>query len=92
MRLDPDHETARLGLADALTSLGRMDEASAVLRKSIRLRKAVGAAYNALANTQKFTSEPPELNRFFEELERGERSNPATQSTFTMLLERFSMT
>ena len=69
MQLDPKHETARLGLADALTSLGRMDEAAAILHESIELRRAVGASYNALANTRKFISEPPELASILTELD-----------------------
>ena len=72
VRLAPDHETARCALAGAFVSLGRIDEASAALRESIRLRKGVDSAYSAFARMQKFASEPAELNEIFQELERGE--------------------
>ena len=70
LRLDPDHGTARLGLATALAAMGQKHEASAVLRESIRRRKAAGAAYNALAKMQKFASEPPELREILQNLEQ----------------------
>jgi tetratricopeptide (TPR) repeat protein len=70
LRLDPNHETARIDLADALASLGRVDGASLVLRDSIRLRKALGGAYYALAKIQKFDSKSSMLNEILQELER----------------------
>lgn len=75
LRLQPEHETARLGLANALTTLGRADEASAQIRESIARGKAIGIAYDAFANTRKFTSEPPELKAILGALE-GDRLDP----------------
>jgi tetratricopeptide (TPR) repeat protein len=68
LKIDPEHTTARLGWADAMTSLGRMDDAAGILQGSIERRKSVGAAYAALANTRKFTSETPELKAILDEL------------------------
>ncbi|RWE19720.1 MAG: sulfotransferase family protein [Mesorhizobium sp.] len=69
LKVIPDHPKVRIGLASALSSLGRMDEAGAYLRKSIERRINVPTAYYDLVQTQKFTEEPPELNSILEQLD-----------------------
>ncbi|TGT61295.1 sulfotransferase family protein [Mesorhizobium sp. M00.F.Ca.ET.170.01.1.1] len=68
LKLSPDHPKVRIGLASALSSLGRMDEAGAYLKKSIERRINVPTAYYDLVQTQKFAEEPPELRSILEEL------------------------
>lgn len=72
LRLDSKHDAVRWAKADALIVLGQVEEADALLRESIRLRKAVGPAYGSLASRQKFSSEPPELGAILQELQRGD--------------------
>ncbi|WP_192249145.1 tetratricopeptide repeat-containing sulfotransferase family protein [Mesorhizobium silamurunense] len=69
LKIDRDHPLARMGLPEALASLGRMDEAAAHLKEAIARRIAVPAAYNALLHTRKFTEEPPELAAILKELQ-----------------------
>jgi tetratricopeptide (TPR) repeat protein len=68
LRIDRDHTGVRIGYADALTSLGRMDEATTYLKETIRRRKDLGPAYNALVATHKFSGEPDELKSIVDEL------------------------
>lgn len=66
--IDGSHPMARRGLARALTSLGRMEEAGEHLRRAIELRVALPAAYNDFAHSRKFTEEPAELASVLTEL------------------------
>ena len=69
IEIDSDHPQVRLGMASALSSLGRMDEAAACLREAIDKRLNAQAAYQALVNTRKFSTEPPELQFILNELD-----------------------
>ena len=60
-RINRDHPKVRIGMATALTGLGRMDEAASYLKETIERRIDVPAAYYDLVQTKKFTEEPPEL-------------------------------
>jgi len=51
----------RFDLANALISLGRMDEAAVLLRENVARGLSISSSYRALVDTQKFTSEPSEL-------------------------------
>lgn len=64
-----DYPKVRTGLAGALTSLGRMDDAQVYLREAIERRAAMPAAYNNLVHTRKFTEEPAELAAILRELD-----------------------
>lgn len=66
--IDSSHPIARRGLASALTSLGRMEEAGQHLKRAIELRIALPAAYNDFAQSRKFTEEPAELASILAEL------------------------
>ncbi|MER9367973.1 sulfotransferase [Mesorhizobium sp. M0518] len=68
LKINRHHPKVLVGLASALTSLGRMDSASAHLKETIKRRIAVPAAYNDLVQTQKFTEEPVELQSILLEL------------------------
>ncbi|MER8800605.1 sulfotransferase [Mesorhizobium sp. M0998] len=71
LKINSDHPMVRIGLAGALTSVGRMDEAGAYLKQAIERRVDVGEAYNSLVDTRKFTEKPAELDFILSEL-----SNP----------------
>ena len=62
LKIEPGHTTTRLAWADAMTSLGRMDDAEKILQGAIARGKGLGLTYYALANTRKFSSDAPELN------------------------------
>ncbi|RUV09087.1 sulfotransferase family protein, partial [Mesorhizobium sp. M7A.T.Ca.TU.009.01.3.1] len=68
LKINRDHPKVRIGLARALTSVGRMVEAAAYLQEAIERRIKVPAAYNDLVQTQKFTEEPKELKAILGEL------------------------
>ncbi|WP_214473240.1 tetratricopeptide repeat-containing sulfotransferase family protein [Mesorhizobium sp. dw_380] len=68
LKTNRDHPKVRIGLARALTSVGRMDEAAGYLHEAIQRRIAVPTAYNDLVQTQKFTDEPKELKSILHEL------------------------
>lgn len=68
LKINSIHPMVRTGLANALTSLGRMDDARACLKEAIERRVELGAAYNGLVNTRKFAEEPPELASILSEL------------------------
>jgi tetratricopeptide (TPR) repeat protein len=68
LKFDRDYKAARMGYANALTSLGRMDEAVACLKEAIGRRRQMPWAYNAFAGTRKFSSEPAELKSILAEL------------------------
>ncbi|TPK69103.1 tetratricopeptide repeat protein [Mesorhizobium sp. B2-4-19] len=69
LKINRDHPKVRIGLARALTSVGRMDEAAGYLHEAIERRIAVPTAYNDLVQTQKFAEEPRELESILGELE-----------------------
>ncbi|MER8426257.1 sulfotransferase [Mesorhizobium sp. M1403] len=71
LKINGDHPMVRIGLAGALTSLGRMDEARAYLKQAIERRLDIGEAYDSLVNTRKFAEKPAELDSILREL-----SNP----------------
>ncbi|MDG4876348.1 sulfotransferase [Mesorhizobium sp. WSM4935] len=68
LKINRDHPKARIGIAAALTGLGRMDEAASYLREAIERRIDAAAAYYDLVQTQKFTEEPAELQAILREL------------------------
>ena len=68
LKIDRDFKGVRIGYADALTSLGRMDEAAAYLKEAIARRKHMPWAYSSFANTRRFSSEPAELKSIIAEL------------------------
>ncbi|CDX55834.1 Sulfotransferase [Mesorhizobium plurifarium] len=68
LKIDPNHPEIRVGLANALSSVGRMDEAAACLSEAIERRLDLPGAYYHLAETRKFTNEPPELHSILREL------------------------
>ncbi|WP_027143902.1 sulfotransferase [Mesorhizobium sp. WSM3626] len=68
LKINRDHPKVRVGLARALTSVGRMDEAAIYLHEAIERRIAVPTAYHDLVQTQKFTEEPKELKSILGEL------------------------
>ena len=68
LNINPDHPKVRVGLANALSSVGRMDEAAACLNQAIERRIDLPGAYYNLVQTRKFTDEPPELRSIFREL------------------------
>ncbi|TJW12584.1 MAG: tetratricopeptide repeat protein [Mesorhizobium sp.] len=68
LKTNNDYPFVRTGLASALISLGRMDEAAAYLKESIERRFDLPSAYSAFVTTRKFTEEPPELGSILREL------------------------
>jgi len=64
----PDHPTLRLDYANALISLGRMQEAAQVLRENIARGFQKAASYKSLADTEKFSGDPEELQAIEAEL------------------------
>lgn len=68
-KLQPSHKALRYDHADALIALGRMDEAAALLRENIARGYRVAASYRSLADTQKFSGEPIELDAIRKKLE-----------------------
>lgn len=68
LKINRDHPQVRLGMATVLSSLGRMDDAATCLGEAIGRRLNVPAAYHALVNTRKFSTEPPELTSILNEL------------------------
>ncbi|PBB98241.1 sulfotransferase [Mesorhizobium sp. WSM3862] len=70
LRIKRDHPKARIGIAAALTGLGRMDEAASYLKEAIERRIDVAAAYYDLVQTRKFTEEPAEFQSILRELNR----------------------
>ncbi|MEI8699992.1 tetratricopeptide repeat-containing sulfotransferase family protein [Mesorhizobium sp. ISC15] len=69
LKINRNHPKVRAGLASALSSLGRMDEAAAYLKEAIERRIDIPAAYNDLVQTKKFTEEPEELQSILRELD-----------------------
>lgn len=61
-KLQPHHPSLRFDHAETFIALGRMEEAAHLLRESIAKGYRVAESYRALADTQKFSSEPAELD------------------------------
>ena len=78
LEIDKDHPTVRMGLARALISLGRTDEASILLEEDIARGVNRAESYVALVGTQKFAGEPAELKSILDEL-----SDPAISADAT---------
>ncbi|MEP9386076.1 sulfotransferase [Mesorhizobium sp. KR9-304] len=70
--IDRNHRLVRVGLAQALMSLGRMEDAIKHLEAAIARRHHVGWAWHSLVSAREFSGEPQELRRLGEEL-----SNPS---------------
>lgn len=81
LKINRDHPKARLGMASALISIGRIDDADPYLKEAIERRIGLSRAYNDLAQTRKFTEEPPELLSILNELGR-----PGLDSNSTYML------
>ncbi|MBZ9850366.1 sulfotransferase [Mesorhizobium sp. CA14] len=69
LKVNRDHPKARIGIAAALTGLGRMDEAASYLKEAIERRVDVATAYYDLMQTRKFTEEPAEYQAIVRELD-----------------------
>ncbi|BCG89353.1 sulfotransferase [Mesorhizobium sp. 113-3-9] len=80
MKINRDHPKARIGMAAALTGLGRMDEAGVYLREAIEHRVDVAAAYYDLVQSRKFTEEPAELQSILRELDGPRLKSEAVQN------------
>ncbi|TPI35215.1 tetratricopeptide repeat protein [Mesorhizobium sp. B3-2-1] len=80
LKVNRDHPKARLGMAAALTGLGRMDEAGVYLKETIERRVDVAAAYYELVQSRKFTEEPLELQSILRELGSPGLKSEAVQS------------
>ncbi|MBN9218871.1 MAG: sulfotransferase [Mesorhizobium sp.] len=81
LEINRDHPKPRLGMARALISIGRMDDAGSYLKEAIERRIGLARAYNDLAQTRNFTEEPPELLSILNELGR-----PGLDSGVTYML------
>ncbi|MFD1987795.1 tetratricopeptide repeat-containing sulfotransferase family protein [Mesorhizobium newzealandense] len=68
LKINGSHPLVRMGLANALVSLGRMDEATTYLNEAISHRLGIAAAYNGLVSIRKFAEEPAELKSILTEL------------------------
>jgi tetratricopeptide (TPR) repeat protein len=79
MKINRDHPKARIGMAAALTGLGRMEEAGVYLREAIEHRIDVAAAYYDLVQSRKFTEEPAELQSILRELDGPRLKSEAVQ-------------
>ncbi len=69
LRMDENHAGCRVSKADALISLGRMDEAEVLLKKNIADRIAVSRSWQSLSAVRKFASDAPELEAVRVELQ-----------------------
>ncbi|TPN53595.1 tetratricopeptide repeat protein [Mesorhizobium sp. B1-1-9] len=72
LEIDGGHSAIRMGLANALVSLGRMEEATNYMKEAISHRQDIASAYNGLVSIRKFTDEPAEFKSILAELK-----NPA---------------
>jgi tetratricopeptide (TPR) repeat protein len=68
LKINRDHPKARIGIAAALTGLGRMEEAASYLKEAVDRRIDVASAYYDLVQTRKFTEEPAEYQAILREL------------------------
>ncbi|RWB71472.1 MAG: sulfotransferase family protein [Mesorhizobium sp.] len=80
LKVNRDHPKARIGIAAALTGLGRMDEAASYLKEAIERRVDVATAYYDLMQTRKFTEEPAEYQAILRELGSAELKPEAKAS------------
>jgi tetratricopeptide (TPR) repeat protein len=69
LRMDENHAGCRVAKADALISLGRMEEAEVLLRKNIADRIAVQKSWQSLSAVRKFPSDATELDELRAELQ-----------------------
>lgn len=69
LKIDAGHPHIRMGLANALVSLGRMEEAAEQMKGAISARQDIGAAYSGLVSIRKFAEEPAELQSILSEIE-----------------------
>lgn len=74
LRINRDHPKVRIGLANALSSLGRMDEAATYLKEAIERRIELPIAYNDFVHTRKFAEEPAEFQSILRELDNSKLS------------------
>lgn len=72
LKIDGGRPLVRMGLANALVSLGRMADATDKMKEAISHRQDVAAAYNGLVSIRKFMEEPAEFKSILAELK-----NPA---------------
>lgn len=70
LKVNRNHPLARVGLASALTALGRMAEAASCLKEAIEKSPVVmPVAYKEWAQIRSFTEEPMELQSILREIE-----------------------
>jgi len=75
-QLKPDHPQLRLDHANALVALGRMDEATGLMRDGIARGHNEASYYLTLADIQKFSVRPVELDAILGMLKQPGLSNP----------------
>lgn len=80
LKTNRDHPKVRIGMAAALTGLGRMEEAGSYLKEAIERRVDVAAAYYDLVQSRKFTEEPSELQSILRELKAPQLKSEAVQN------------
>jgi tetratricopeptide (TPR) repeat protein len=68
LRMEESHAACRVAKADALISLGRMEDAETLLRKNIAERIAVPRSWQGISSVKKFSSGAPELDAVRAEL------------------------
>jgi len=74
-RLQPSRPSLRLDHANALIALGRMDEATDLLRVGIAHGYDVADSYSTMADIHKFSDRPVELDAILETLREPRRSD-----------------
>ncbi|MBZ9681582.1 MULTISPECIES: tetratricopeptide repeat-containing sulfotransferase family protein [unclassified Mesorhizobium] len=79
LKIDDGRSAIRIGLANALVSLGRMDEAANYMKEAIARGQDVAAAYNGLVGIRKFKEEPTELKSILAELKNPALDNKSIQ-------------
>jgi tetratricopeptide (TPR) repeat protein len=61
LRMDENHPGCRVAKAEALISMGKMDEAITLLQKNIKDKIGVARSWQSLSATRKYASDDPEL-------------------------------
>lgn len=79
LEVDGGHSAIRMGLANALVSLGRMEEATNHMKEAISRRQDIASAYNGLVSIRKFTDEPAEFKSILAELKNPELDRQSIQ-------------
>jgi tetratricopeptide (TPR) repeat protein len=79
LKIDNRYAVVRMGLANALVSLGRMDEAARHMKDAIGHRQDIASAYNGLVSIRKFSEEPPEFQSILAEIENPETDKRSLQ-------------